>query len=434
MTVDPPSVETDAIRGPPGWSRRKPVLSPERYYYTANRLFEQSLDVYRPAASASKKTPPSSSSPAVVALVVGSAWLGHRSFVYSGTSWWNSSGPKTVANLGYICVCIRHRGSFMKSLSILTMAFVAIMVAIVAAFTNAIVDDSVWVPLEEIVGEKISFGLAGGYMLAFLTGLVLIELGGIGSANFDDMQSDVMDALSWLNDNEERLHLVDASSTHGCGSNADAKSKQRCFIFGGYSSGGHVAATVTQQPHLWKSRNLPPPHIHCDSILYISPVLSTKSHHKMLLEKISSLSSSSSLPSLTPSTSDETSSSGQLSPQSSMTEASVSSSISPTWLTDRVVKAVFGVGSNTPSPIHTYEKSPLIPHIFLGCRKEMFGLNWLDTFFCSASYCDLLNSIGVDSHYTAVKSDHWNILSSTELSNALRSELEWIELKCNKEK
>lgn len=62
----------------------------------------------------------------------------------------------------------------------------------------------------------------------------------------------------------------------------------------------------------------------------------------------------------------------------------------------------------------------------------MFGLNWLDIFFRSPSYCELLNSLGIESRYTAVQSDHWNVLNSTELSDALKKELEWIELVCSK--
>ena len=58
----------------------------------------------------------------------------------------------------------------------------------------------------------------------------------------------------------------------------------------------------------------------------------------------------------------------------------------------------------------------------------------LDTFFCSPSYCELLNSFGIESRYTAVQSDHWNILASEGLSNALRKELEWIEVECGKSK
>jgi len=76
----------------------------ERYYYTSNKRFEQSLDIYRP--SIDNKTDDDKKKDTVVALVVGSAWLGHRSFVYSPTSWWNSSGPKSISDLGYTCVCV----------------------------------------------------------------------------------------------------------------------------------------------------------------------------------------------------------------------------------------------------------------------------------------------------------------------------------------
>ena len=78
------------------------------HYYGGSSRFEQSLDVYTPiypAAAGSEPLP-------LVVLVVGSAWLGHRHLIYGGTSWWNSAGPKTVASLGAVCVCIRHRGAF----------------------------------------------------------------------------------------------------------------------------------------------------------------------------------------------------------------------------------------------------------------------------------------------------------------------------------
>jgi hypothetical protein len=107
------TVLSDTYHGLP---RHRRGLQPERHYYTANTLFEQSLDIYRPvknAAGGGKSLRSSgefdtsvSNSSAIVVLVVGSAWLGHRSILYSGTSWWNSSGPKAVAELGYVCVCV----------------------------------------------------------------------------------------------------------------------------------------------------------------------------------------------------------------------------------------------------------------------------------------------------------------------------------------
>ena len=410
---------------------------PEKYYYTSNNIFEQSIDVYRPTATAIENK--SGTTDAVVALVVGSAWLGHRSFVYSPTSWWNSSGPKSISELGHVCICIRHRGSFMKTLSILTLVFVVAMSLLIMAFVNTLINYadpailSSWVgTLESMLGGKV-IRQEVIFILLFATGLLLIHLGGVGAAKYDDMTHDVMTALKFIDTNSDKLGLKCCGEHEQ--SNPDAKSsKKRLFIFGGYSSGGHVASVVTQNNKLWNDYGLAPPHLHCDSLLFISPVLATKSYHEVVLKKISSLSSTTSLPSLSPS--DTGSSEHQILTQQSSSSSTdltslassyVSSSYSPTWLTDQVVKAVFGQqASNIPSPVHTYDKSPPIPHIFLGCKNEMFGLNWLDTFFASPSYSELIASMGIESRYTAVQSDHWNILASNELRDHLRKELKRI--------
>ena len=80
-----------------------------RYYYSDDKLFEKSLDVYAPADGTRD-----GSMPAAVLLVVGSGWMGHHWSIYRATSWWNASGPKTIASCGTICICIRHRGAFFK--------------------------------------------------------------------------------------------------------------------------------------------------------------------------------------------------------------------------------------------------------------------------------------------------------------------------------
>jgi len=289
-----------------------------------------------------------------------------------------------------------------------------------------------------LIGEN-TIGQEGTFVLLFILGLLLIQLGGMDCATFDDMQNDVLTALAWLKSNEDLIGLKCSSSTKSGEQQSSNKSTssnkhQSRFIFGGYSSGGHVASVVCQTPTLWKEHDLSPPHIHCDSLLFISPVLSTKSYHDVLLKKVSSLSSASSasLPSLSPSdTGSSSASEHNLSRQSSLATdvssltSTLSTSKSPTWLTDQVVKGVFGSASSTvPSPIHTYEKSPSIQHVFVGCRNEMFGINWLDTFFSSSHYSELLNSMGIESRYTAIDSDHWNILNSKVLSDCLRIELD----------
>lgn len=308
----------------------------------------------------------------------------------------------------------------------------------------------------------------------------MIAFGDAGSADFDDMQRDVMDALAWLDDNGARLGLLaddddrrpssrldgggggeadDDNDEEEEGSSTKTKKEKKknvgrrrggIFVFGGYSSGGHVAATVTQDAALWRDRDLPEPHVHCDYMLYISPVLSTRAYDDVLLRGgaarrdppmavLSSPSSPSPPPQSSSSTSSESesrfSAEGESSSSSSSRARSSSSlsSVPPTWLTDQVVRAVFGrrAASAVPSPIHTYDRSPPVPHVFLGCRHEMFGLAWLDTFFCSCQYSRLLNGMGIDSRYRAVRSDHWNILRSSELRDALREELGRIERGCH---
>ena len=77
-----------------------------------------------------------------------------------------------------------------------------------------------------------------------------------------------------------------------------------------------------------------------------------------------------------------------------------------------------------PSPLHG--RPPRIPHLLFGCEKEVFGINWLDVFFCSRDFADMLTVEGVPVRYVEVKSDHWNILGSCSLSEALAQELRWV--------
>lgn len=339
----------------------------------------------------------------------------------------------------------------MKTFSLLTLLFITIMCLLMETLNNSISTEFTISMLQSIFGKGITkplskwdryivenIGQGERFVLLFIAGLQLIHLGGMDCATFDDMQNDVLQALAWLKSNEDQIGLKCSSSTKTGEQQSNNKStssnNQHRFIFGGYSSGGHVASVVCQTPTLWKEHDLSPPNTHCDSLLFISPVLSTKSYHDVLLKKVSSLSSASSasLPSLSPSdTGSSSASEHNLSRQSSLATdvssltSTLSSSKSPTWLTDQVVKGVFGsASSSVPSPIHTYEKSPTIPHVFVGCRNEMFGINWLDTFFASPHYSELLNSMGIESRYTAINSDHWNILNSKVLSDCLRIELE----------
>lgn len=335
-----------------------------------------------------------------------------------------------------------HRGAFPKTFSPLSILFVSIMAGLLITLTNWFIGTDGWKVLEEFIATNvgveatnISFGQTSAFLLASFMGLLAMELAGNGSASFDQMQNDVMDALAFVEKNKKRLGLNISSELP--------------IIFGGYSSGGHVASCCAQEPNLWKQRNLPSPDIYCESLLYISPVLSTKPYAEIqMCRRISSLSSSSmspssSMPSLSPSEVSDQNAAARRALEKSSSSTSSSASLSslqstsspPTWLTSALVKAIFGhAAAQTPSPIHSYHKSPSLPTTFVGCRKEMFGLNWLDLFFCSPTYSNLLNSRGIDSRYVAVDSDHWNILNSTVLSDALEEEIRLVQMRRHREK
>lgn len=354
----------------------------------------------------------------------------------------------------------------MKTFSTLTLAFLLLSSAIITSTIDFLLDDSYYETLCNAAERTMTGWCDGGALRATIFVLVMafgwasMEWGGMGSASFGDMQRDVMDALAWLDANDDVLGLYrveedvggGGSSSIGDGGRRTSKRRKHPFVFGGYSSGGHVAATVIQDASLWRERNLPEPHAHFDTILYISPVLSTRSYHDDLAmrNKWPSLASSStsSLTS-TPGMAESSMSEDEASPSTSShgeegatSTAAASSSLSsfsappPTWLTDRVVRAVFGhtAASAIPSPIHTYDRSPSVPHVFLGCETEMFGLTWLDSFFCSSDYSDLLRGVGVDSRYRSIRSDHWNILGSAGLRCALGEELGRIKRECGVEK
>ena len=385
-----------------------PKIRTQSYHYTANKSFEQSLDIYEPPNIDNDNKKP------IVILVVGSAWVGHRSFIYAQTSWWNSSGPKAVARLGYTCVCIRHRGSFPRVYSILTLLYV---VAVVAAL-KCLMDGVIFLLFESSTMDFLAEWKVNGVTALFAalsTGFFLMELGGLGAASFTEMQNDVMDAIAWFDENKDKLLHRHRSSS---------QTLRRKIVFGGYSSGGHVAATVMQQAHMWKDRNLPNPEVYCSMILYISPVLCTKPYHTDLERHLSSLALKKMY---TSASSDHSSlSTSSSTPELDVTTHSLNQSKqAPNWFTDHLLHTVFGY--EIPSPIHTYTVSPNTPHLFIGCNRELFGLNWLDLFFASRDYNDLLIAKGVDSKYVGVESNHWSILGSWDLLEVLEKELRHIK-------
>ncbi|CAB9517011.1 expressed unknown protein [Seminavis robusta] len=416
----------------------KPTTESTRHYYSKDKLFEKSLDIYKPIDNDNNKGAKDDASKEedlpIVILVVGSGWVGHRAFVYAGTSWWNSSGPKTIASLGTTCVCIRHRGAFcVLPQREVVVQYLTLLFATVGAIT----------------GGHWDVALAVTVPLAVL--LILLALGGRGSATLDDMLEDVVEAIQWIDSHRDLLELHSSSSVPtttstsvvgkkdsmdstqsqttipsetsttlsastgssdlSCSDNGntkeqpmepatDASRNPRAatpMVFGGYSSGGHVATTLLHQPKRFQKHGLSPPEELFQGILVISGMMAVRPERITVQD---------------------------CKTQQPITIATPSGL--PTFLTNLVLQTVWGAetAKHIPSPLTQARPPPALPHLLVGCRNEMFGLNWLDVYFCSAEYRDKVQALtGQVAKYVQVESDHWNVLSSTALRNALQEEL-----------
>lgn len=326
------------------------AFTKQTYAYAGDGRFERSLDFYAPKSLAKS----GATTPPLVVLVVGSAWLGHSRLLYSGTAWWNASGPKTFAKLGIPCVSIRHRGAFPCPPP------VALLFALLAAYYFV-------APLAQ---QMISVCLVLGavwHALAF------------GAASHDEMMDDVALALKWIRNNRERLVM--------CGDDADTPARPRLQIFGGYSSGAHVAMSLLQRPGKLAQNGLTAPMAGFDGVLLLSGVCSARG--------------------------------GMPLP-------------APKWAT-RIVSAITSVvfGSDAaeklPSPVHTPQLTPAVPHLLIHCRHEGFGIRpleaVLDVLLCSKQYAAALSERGLPVQVRPVDSDHWTVLNSGALSDALQEKL-----------
>eukprot|EP00977_Amphora_coffeiformis_P030195 scaffold45383_cov214-Amphora_coffeaeformis.AAC.1 len=188
--------------------------------------------------------------------------MGHQPWVYRGTSWWNSSGPKTVASaLKCPCVCIRHRGAYVHLPDwFALLSYNCLLLLPLGIIGSALLwwyshDQAHWMALLSIP-------------LALLFIGVFLKWTARGSANMDDMVHDVATAIAWVQQNKDRIFPNSSI--------ANAK-KDHQMIFGGYSSGAHVSATLLQRPtDYWKQHGLPPPDKLFAAIMYISGVLATQ--------------------------------------------------------------------------------------------------------------------------------------------------------------
>ena len=479
-------------------------IQSRRFYYTEHQKFEQSLDVWEPkdhdgngnddADNVKNKKSPRNMP--VVVLVVGSGWLGHRNFIYAPTSWWNSSGAKNFARLGYTCVCVRHRGAFPfgggggiftdtgtttgsgsgidsndNGPMLGKNAVLASFVASVAYFLVTGNDDH---------ADILTVAIATVLVLV-LSWVVLVQAAS-GSASIEHMMEDVSDALAWVHNPENNsilgLHAPkhtdinidtdtdtnnidtdthdDVSKRNGYdkkngnhnhnhdGSKKTTKLRSRPLFFGGYSSGSHVAASLLQRPDLLASRGLFKDQDADGSYAGGGGAKSSNMGARVRMEQIcdgvvmvSGLLAVRSSPLVVSSAPSESQSQSKLGLESKSAAAATKSATNdtvlpsddlPRWLTDAVMKTVFGNEvDNIPSPLHgSPSMIPRLPHLLIGCKHEVFGINWLDVFFCSGDFCTMLKSRGIRAKFVEVASDHWNILNSGVFLRALETELDWL--------
>jgi hypothetical protein len=412
------------------------------YYSTSNqeaRLFEQSLDIYKPIImeeAEEDETGKEDKPVVVVALVVGSAWMGHRPLVYTGTSWWNSAGPKSIAQLGCVCVCIRHRGAFPLLCCVTTAPTTTTWLAFGKYHNNVLVVVLLPVLLAVVVtswfreqgGTK---GSTAAPALLVLCMMIMIFLAVVvcwtslmmwmrrGSATFDDMLEDVAEAMVWIQNNPQHLRVVkrrrrrrqDEHQEH----ENDAASNSM-LLLGGYSSGGHVAATLLQRPDIWQRHGLPLPQECLHGALFVSGVMAVHVDDAHNDDKMAAKNSS---------------------PIGmALTNLVKYMAFGPPQKQQQLLQNDDNNNNNNnallPSPLHNVSNSPRIPHLLIGCAHELpFGLPWLDIFFRSRDYTRQVQQLlNVPARYielpSSLRNNHWTILASNDLKRALVQGLAWL--------
>lgn len=463
-------------------SSRSPPCCPlerTRYYYTAAQRFEQSVDVYRPIVSEHHVDN------LIVVLVVGSGWMGHCAWIYRLTSWWNASGPATVARaLHAPCICVRHRGAFFQVPSSVPSWWLLILLGPVGAGTV------LWYQAYYAVGgmsstdretihDPIAVWLVSWtlFLSLVVAAYTFFQWSARGSASLDDMLDDVATALEWV---EQHKHtttiLFPSTSANDNGennSNTNTTTTVR-IMFGGYSSGGHVALTLLSRPDIWQQHpTLRPAQELLSGILLISGVLTVEPVDPWKFRQhISTQPAQNSdykpnqgnnntedrigVTDITTATcfssseTDDSISSSSSSPALSSNAATIATATTtppPVWLSRFVMRVVWGPhwATTIPSPLllltgddNSKKVHCHLPHLVIQNRSEVFfGLRWLDAFFCAREYCQLLRCIkNRDDQgrrapviFCEVDSDHWFILASRQLHDAVQEHLPrlWLE-------
>jgi hypothetical protein len=219
--------------------------------------------------------------------------------------------------------------------------------------------------------------------LVFPLGLLLLLLWQMmtsGGAKYEDMLNDVATGLRWVHDNRQQLHCP-------------SQSPPAKLLFGGYSSGAHVAASLLQRPDVLKDHGLPEPTAGlCDAVLFLSGLFAT--WDVLHLQK------------------------GML-----------GAPMRWSGFTDWVFRFTFGDRSaKNTSPLQDVASSPVLPHVLIGCRSEVFGIAALEDAFgfvlCEDKYAAALKRIGVsDVRASKVDSNHFGMLLDSKFEAVLQDEL-----------
>ena len=228
--------------------------------------FEQSMDVYYPLVRLKenedehnrKHNHAQDQERVVVVLVMGSGWLGHVPMIYKVTHWWNTSIAHMICGtLGYPCIILRHSGGYFTNyfdyntddntttttgnnskypIQWIQLNLIAVMGLIASLYVQ---NDTVMLTMSIIVVPVVVF-------------LILNYQDHYPAAQLEDMVRDISTALHYIDQNI--LHHWKWNSIFFPGDNTEDKDrvmqqkkkdkKKIPIVFGGYSSGAHVAATL----------------------------------------------------------------------------------------------------------------------------------------------------------------------------------------------
>jgi len=326
----------------------------QRTFYSPATHYEQSLDVWTPLAPQTKDMP-------LVVLVVGSGFLGHNAFLYRWAGLFNSLGPRAIARQGSVCVAIRHRGAAIKPPSP-TMSLFALALTTILTFT-----------------ATASFCDAGLVFLASAFQLLLWQKLTCSSATYEDMLADVACALRWVHDNRQHLHCP-------------SQPPPTKLMFGGYSSGAHVAASLLQRTEILEANGLPQPSAGlCDSLIFLSGVFATFDVLHLQTGMLGGL-------------------------------------IRSIGLTDAVFRWTFvNANSKSTSPLRDVARTPRLPHILIGCYSEAFGIAALEQAFgfvlCEDAYASALKQAGVPVRASKIDSNHFGLFIHPTFAKVIGDEL-----------